>query len=1418
MDRLARRFAVLACPAFAACALIAPAPASAAAPINDTLALATALAEESSVSITGTNVDASAESGEPSHLPWDSARTSVWYSWTAPSSGSLTIRATSDINPAIAAYTGDTTVGLTRVPNQAQDWNGGPEQIRIRVEAGVTYRIALDSSWVTGTFVLSLELIGSPLNDDFDDAPPLVGPLAEIVGNTLGATQEPCEPVHDDNYYDPSVWYSWTAPADGAVVLDTAGSDFPTVLGIYTGDALCNLTRVVASRLSGVGEPAKRMIQAQAGVTYRIAVDGQQAKMGNYALSLRQIPPPANDLFANAEELVGTAASATGSNIGAGSETGEPNPSWTNPNPTVWYSWTAPVTGTVRVTFTERNANFGLTAYTGPALDSLTQVARDHYGEGMRFGVEQGTTYRFAVDGSWSPSQGEFTLSLAAAEAPANDNFAASTVLTGESLSATGSTLGATRESGEPTAGYSYGTSSIWYSWTAPATGGVTIDTTGSDFDAVVAVYTGDAVGSLSQVTFNHEVASGTRTGRATFRAEAGTTYRIQVDGHGYGQEGTLQLALSTRDAPVNDMVADALPLASESSVATTGHNLGASVEASEPSHYGWSLNRASVWYSWTAPSSGSLTIRSSASFQTVLAAYTGDGIAGLTRVTNQAQDWNGGPEQIRIRVEAGATYRIAVDTLHAFMGDFTLSLELIESPDNDDFADAVPIEGSVAEILGDTLGATQEACEPVHDDNYYDPSVWYTWTAPKSGGVLLDTAGSDFPTVLGVYTGDALCSLTRVVTRALSWAGQPAKRGFRAVAGVTYRIAIDGQWARMGNYKLSLTHSDPPANDLIENAQELTGETPNVSGTNFGATGEPEEPLPSGPDGASVWYEWTAPGSGTASLSLPSRDFEAGTVVYTGDTIGALTEVARGGSWETVNFRAVAGTTYRIAVHGGSGPAQGDFSLSLRVTEPPPNDDLADAQELTGESGSQAGTTVGATRESDEPLHYYWSSYTASVWYRWTAPTTGVVDFRLQWGYSSIAGYTGGSMASLQRVASGEGWMRMSVDAGTTYLIAVASPADGYGSFTLDYSSTTAPENDDFADAAELSGESDTASASTNAASREAGEPYHYSSGSASIWYRWTAPSNGRVTVDLSGSGFDTTLAAYTGSDLGGLTFIANDDDTGEGSASRISIPVERGVTYRFAVDGLGYSRGWVQLALSHVPDTESTGGDPPVGDTPYDRALDDPPSSDPPSSDPPSSDPPSSDPPSSDPPSSGPPSSDPPAGDPPADDPALLSAPSSDPTASDPPTGAGDPPSGDSRTSGEPSDPSASKPPTGSGQESSAPFELSSALALQKLPVVLAKGLTGTATCSLDCSIDVVLTVDAPAARKLGLRGSKLTVARAATRGSAGMPARIHVRFPKPAAKKLRRAKSVPVTVTVTARSGAATDAVTRRLKLRR
>ena len=532
--------------------LAAPASAQALAPLNDAFDTAISLGSGTTASIPGTNSDGTAETGEPRHFPYDPARTSVWYSWTAPSDGSLVIRTQSTFQPTIAAYTGDTLVGLKRVANQAQARDGGSEAIRIRVEANVTYRIAIDSISAGGAFTLSLELSESPVNDDFADAVPLVGLAAEFAGNTAAATQEPCEPVHDDNYYDPSVWFTWTAPASGGVTIDTTGSDFPTVLGIYTGDALCSLSRVAVERVTGAGVPAKRIFRAVAGITYRIAVDGAGGRMGNYKLSLKHTSPPANDLLASAQELIGSTPTATGTLLGATTETGEQAPGGSN-GATVWYSWTPATSGTASVSLPSVPSGVGYTVYTGDAFGSLTQVARGSYYAGS-FRATAGTTYRIAVDGGSNPRQVDFSLALKHAPAPANDDFANAQPLTGNSIQETASNAHATRQEGEPVIGYTYGRASLWYLWTAPADGTVTVSTAGSERETVAAAYTGDVLTGLTTVAWSY-------SGKFSFRASAGVTYRIAVDSYSSYYTGTIKLAIEFRPPPANDSFAAATPL-----------------------------------------------------------------------------------------------------------------------------------------------------------------------------------------------------------------------------------------------------------------------------------------------------------------------------------------------------------------------------------------------------------------------------------------------------------------------------------------------------------------------------------------------------------------------------------------------------------------------------------------------------------------------------------------------------------------------------------------------------------------------------------------------------------------------------------------------------------------------------------------
>ncbi|RXK56945.1 hypothetical protein ESB00_08215 [Oleiharenicola lentus] len=119
--------------------------------------------------------------------------------------------------------------------------------------------------------------------------------------------------------------------------------------------------------------------------------------------------------------------------------------------------------------------------------------------------------------------------------APANDNFANATVITltqGNSTTLKGYNTNATRETGDPRQGDNPGGRSVWWRWTAPSSGSVTLDTKGSYYDTTLGVYTGSSLSGLTKVADNDDINPGiVQASDLTFNATAGTTYRFCVDG-----------------------------------------------------------------------------------------------------------------------------------------------------------------------------------------------------------------------------------------------------------------------------------------------------------------------------------------------------------------------------------------------------------------------------------------------------------------------------------------------------------------------------------------------------------------------------------------------------------------------------------------------------------------------------------------------------------------------------------------------------------------------------------------------------------------------------------------------------------------------------------------------------------------------
>lgn len=102
----------------------------------------------------------------------------------------------------------------------------------------------------------------------------------------------------------------------------------------------------------------------------------------------------------------------------------------------------------------------------------------------------------------------------------------------------------------------------------------------------------------------------------------------------------------------------------------------------------------------------------------------------------------------------------------------------------------------------------------------------------------------------------------------------------------------------------------------------------------------------------------------------------------------------------------------------------------------------------------------------------------------------------------------------------------------------------------------------------------------------------------SASVWYRFTAPAAAMLMVGTTGSGYDTVLAAYTGT-CSALSETACDDDGGGRLASRMQVEVGAGQTVLFEVSAFGsVSGGDLRFEILEIPAYERVAPDP-IGDT---------------------------------------------------------------------------------------------------------------------------------------------------------------------------------------------------------------------------
>ncbi len=246
--------------------------------------------------------------------------------------------------------------------------------------------------------------------------------------------------------------------------------------------------------------------------------------------------------------------------------------------------------------------------------------------------------------------------------------------------------------------------------------------------------------------------------------------------------------------------------------------------------------------------------------------------------------------------------------------------------------------------------------------------------TAPAVTNAVLDAnTGSMAGTIIDDPSGEPLgCAWVIAIgpTGAIAGGAVTAANGTYTIAGLapgTYRATIvdpnggrtQEYWDNSADYAgatpIAITAANsvtvdaalgylPPTNDDFDNARTIAGAAGTIDGTNHGATKETGEPNHADNEGGkSVWYQWTAPSTGTFSFDTCGSDYDTVLAAYAGTTVNALSPLGsdddgcgQGGGGSEISFAATTGTTYRIAVDGFDA-GSGNFVLQWGPLLAPP-------------------------------------------------------------------------------------------------------------------------------------------------------------------------------------------------------------------------------------------------------------------------------------------------------------------------------------------------------------------------------------------------------------------------------------------------------------------------------------------------
>jgi hypothetical protein len=480
----------------------------------------------------------------------------------------------------------------------------------------------------------------------------------------------------------------------------------------------------------------------------------------------------------------------------------------------------------------------------------------------------------------------------------------------------------------------------VWFTFTPPSSGPVTVTTVGSSFAPVLQIYSGSCA-SLTPIICNagDGPVSYRLCASAIFSGAPATTYRILVLGRrpypgGPPDYGTL-VVQATTTAP-NDSCTNATALTAgfPCTITTTNANSSGDPVPSCQASFG-----KGVWFTYYNSVAGQISVSTFGStFDTVLQVYSGS-CGALTQV---ACNDNNGPLQsgtnasLTFSAAGATTYYILAGGAGSKSGNLLLSLNLV--PPNDTCSNAVTLSLNTPYSMS-TLGATTTADPlPVCQPNV-GRGVWFKFTPAQNGIYQLGTCGSGFDTVMQIYQGScgSLSAVSCNDDSGSACAGTAASLNLPATAGVTYYVFVAGKAGAGGT--LNMLVGAPVSNDECATATPLSPGvtvTEDTSGATWGGT----QTSCQSNLGHDVWFTYSQAITGpvvfstAGSLAGPGLQLDTVLQLYSG-SCGALVPVACNDDanpdfyvlTSALTNTITANTTYYLQV-GGYGNAAGTLQM----------------------------------------------------------------------------------------------------------------------------------------------------------------------------------------------------------------------------------------------------------------------------------------------------------------------------------------------------------------------------------------------------------------------------------------------------------------------------------------------------------